>query len=71
MSWDSGACEPGLEGSDLDPATWEGKTPDELRALAATFESLLDQLRAGHVAERGDEVARRRACRNRDRGTPP
>jgi hypothetical protein len=61
MTWDSGACEPGLEGTELDPRTWEGMDAAELRALGRRFEDLLDQLRAGHAAETGDEVAQRRA----------
>lgn len=64
MTWDSGACEPGLEGTDLDPATWQGKSHEELRALSRRFEELLDQLRAGHVAATGDEVAARRRTRH-------
>lgn len=70
MTWDSGGCEPvlpppGLEGTDLDPATWRDRDAADLRALAATFESLLDQLRARHAEARGDEVARRRARHRR------
>lgn len=63
MTWDSGACEPGLEGTELDPATWKGKDAAELRQLAARFEDLLAQLRAGQAAETGDELARVRARR--------
>lgn len=62
MTWDSGGCEPGLEGSDLDPATWKGRDAEDLRRLARTFEDLLDQLQAGHAAETGDELAARRVA---------
>ncbi len=73
MTWISGDCAdeppvlppPGLEGTDLDPATWVDRDAAELRALATRFEDLLDQLRARHAEARGDEVARRRVCRRR------
>jgi hypothetical protein len=69
MTWDSGMCEPvlpppGLEGTDLDPATWQGRDAEDLRKLARTFEGLLMQLRNRHAQDTGDELARQRARRS-------
>jgi hypothetical protein len=60
MTWESGPCEPGLEGTMLDPRTWNDMTPDELGQVHAQVDALLAQLRAGHAEETGDELAARR-----------